>query len=89
MNLYKDFNMGPVFINGLIFELELALQVEVENEITMEMTEPVQLITNLFENEKFPWVKMWSRGISKEQQALDYGSCFFRRRIFLYGQILR
>ena len=47
LNLYKDLNMDQVYIRGLIFELELALQIEAENEVDIEMTIPMHLIQNL------------------------------------------
>ena len=50
-NLFKDLQMDPVFINGLIFELELALQVEVENEIPLERISPILLIAKFLKNE--------------------------------------
>ena len=48
-NLYRDLNMDPVFINGLVFELEFALQVEMDKNLELKMTVPAQLIQNLVE----------------------------------------
>jgi hypothetical protein len=46
-NLYKDLNMDQAFVQGLIFELELALQIQLEDEVAYGVQFPAQLIGNL------------------------------------------
>ncbi len=45
----KQLNMDPVFINGLIFELEFNLQVFIQDENIKAATTPRQLIDLLME----------------------------------------
>ncbi|WP_339880089.1 acyl carrier protein [uncultured Algoriphagus sp.] len=49
VNLYKDLNMDHVFINGLVFELEFTLQVDLKKEIDYNMTHPIHLIQSLMQ----------------------------------------
>lgn len=46
-NLYHDLNMEPVFVMGLIFELELVSQVYLNDEDVYSFQEPIQIIDKL------------------------------------------
>lgn len=46
-NLYKDLNMDQVFVLGLIFELELALQTQLDDETAYGVQVPALLIQKL------------------------------------------
>jgi acyl carrier protein len=46
-NLYKDLNMDQVFVLGLIYELELALQTQVDDELAYGVQVPAHLIKRL------------------------------------------
>lgn len=46
-NLYHDLKMEPVFVMGLIFELELVSQVYLKDEEVYSFQEPVQIIYKL------------------------------------------
>jgi acyl carrier protein len=47
VNLYDDLKMERIFVMGLIFELELASQVQVNDEDLNSLQEPVQIIYKL------------------------------------------
>lgn len=46
-NLYHDLRMEPVFVMGLIFELELVTQVYLTDEEAYAFQKPIQIISKL------------------------------------------
>jgi acyl carrier protein len=47
-NLYQDLNMDTIFVLGLIYELELVTQIELNDEEVYSLQAPAQIINKLF-----------------------------------------
>ncbi|EIM75842.1 hypothetical protein A3SI_12014 [Nitritalea halalkaliphila LW7] len=47
LNLYRDHRMDDVYVNGLIYELELKLQKELPEEQVAHLDSPIKIVRQL------------------------------------------
>ncbi|MGY6560301.1 MAG: acyl carrier protein [Nitritalea sp.] len=47
LNLYHDLRMDDIYVNGLIYELELKLQKELPDEQVAELDSPIKIVRYL------------------------------------------